>query len=244
MSQENTGQKTFRAGEVMGLYCRVKLQAGAGDTVMLAQAGEEFIGITATAGVNVGDMVNVTMRSAARTYKMTASGVIAVGALFYGAASGKIQATASGLAQGTVLEAAANDGEIIECVLNNGAAVNISGAATNVEPEAGNGSIPMIFSKTGIADATASPTIVTAPYKFRVINWWIVSRDATTTPNVKLINVATDMTAVIAKPATADTIVPGGTIVNAQKDVLVTTALKVNASVVGAFDVYVMAVKV
>ena len=52
------------------------------------------------------------------------------------------------------------------------------------------------------------------------------------------------MTAVIAKPVTADTIVPGGTIVNAQKDVLVTTALKVNASIAGAFDVYVMAVKV
>ena len=243
MSQENTGQKTFRAGEALPVYCRVKLQAGTGDTVMLAVAGEEFIGVTATAAA-VGDMVNVTMRSGARTYKMTAAGVIAVGATFYGAVAGKIQATASGLAQGTVLEAAANDGEIIECVLNNGAGVNISGAATNVEPEAGNGSIQLMFSKTGIADATASPTIVTAPFKFRVINWWIISRDATTTPNIKLVNVATDMTAVIAKPATADTIVPGGTIVNAQKDVLVTTALKVNASVAGAFDVYVVAVKV
>ena len=61
---------------------------------------------------------------------------------------------------------------------------------------------------------------------------------------VTLINVATDMTAVIAKPLTADTIVPGGTIVNAQKDVLAASALKVNGSVAGAFDVYVMAVKV
>lgn len=242
MSQENRGQKTFRAGEALPLYCRVKLQTGTGDTVMLAVAGEEFIGVTATAAA-VGDMVNVTMRSGSRTYKMTAAGVIAVGAIFYGAAGGKIQATASGLAQGTVLEAAAADGEIIECVLNNGAGVNISGAATNIEPEAGNGSLPMVFSKTGITDATASPTIVTAPYKFRVINWWIISRDVNVA-NVKLINVATDMSAVIAKPVTADAIMPGGTIVGNVKDVLSATALKVNASAAAAFDVYVMAVKV
>ena len=242
MSQENSGQKTFRAGENLPVYCRVMLQTGAGDTVMLAQAGEEFIGVTATAA-NVGDMVNVTMRSAARTYKMTAAGVINVGAIFYGAVSGKIQATASGLPQGTVLEAAANDGEIIECVLNNGVAGNINGAATNLEPEAGNGSIPIIFSKSGITDATTSPIIVTAPYKFRVINWWIVSRD-TTAANIKLINNVTDLTAVIAKGVTNDAIVAGGTIVNAQKDVLATVNLKVNASAVAAFDVYVMVVKV
>lgn len=242
MSQENIGQKTFRAGENLPVYARVKLQSGSGDTVMLAQTGEEFIGVTAIAA-NIGDMVNVTMRSAARTYKMTASGVIAVGAVFYGAVNGRIQALASGFPQGTVLEAAANNGEIIECVLNNGAAGSINGAATNIEPEAGNGSIPVIFSKTGITDATTSPIIVTAPYKFRVINWWIVARDATAA-NVKLINNLTDLSAVIAKGTINDAIVAGGTIVNSQKDVLAAVNLKVNANAAAAFDVYVMVVRV
>ncbi len=242
MSQENIGQKTFRAGENLPAYCRVKLQSGSGDTVVLAQTGEEFVGVTAIAA-NGGEMVNVSLRSAARTYKMTAAGAMNAGAVFYGAANGKIKAPASGLPQGIVLEAATSDGEIIECVLNNGVTGNISGAAVNIEPEAGNGSIPIIFSKSGITDATASPSIVTAPYKFRVINWWIVSRD-TVAADIKLVNNVTELSAVIAKGTTNDTIVPGGTIVNAQKDVLTAVNLRVNASVAAAFDVYVMVVKV
>ncbi len=242
MSQENMGQKTFRAGENLPAYGRVKLQSGTGDTVVLAQTGEEFIGVTAIAA-NAGEMVNVSLRSAARTYKMIAAGAINVGAIFYGADSGKIQAGISGLPQGIVLEAAASDGEIIECVLNNGAGGSINGATINIKPEASNGAIPILFSKSGIADATVSPIIVTAPFKFRVVHWWIVSRD-TTAANIKLINNVTDLTAVIVKGATNDSIVAGGTILNAQKDVLAGVNLKVNANVAAAFDVYVMVVRV
>lgn len=243
MSQETVGgNKAFRAGEALGAFVRVKLATGTGDTVVAAGAGEEFIGVTAAAAA-LGEMITVALRTAGRTYKMIAAGAISAGAVIYGAASGKVQAAASGNAQGLALEESTQDGEIIECALNNGAAGEIDGAAIGVEAEGGNGSVPVIFSKTGITDATTSPTIVTAPFKFRIINWWLVSRD-TTAANVKLINKTTDATSVKAKGATNDAIVAGGDIVAAQRDVAAGDALKVNASAAAAFDVFVMAVKV
>jgi len=239
MSQENLGSKSFIAGTDLEACRRVKLSSG---NVVYADAGEEFIGVTARKAVS-GDSVAVNLRSASRTYKMVASGAITAGVAIYGALGGKVSASASGVAQGVALEAATADGDIIECFQNNGVAGAIDGATTAIGDPAANGSVPVIFAKQGITDATTSPVIVTAPYKFRIINWWIVSRD-TTAANVKLVNVSTDASAVKAKGTTNDAIVAGGDIINAQKDVLVTTALKVNASAAAAFDIFVMAIKV
>lgn len=239
MSQENLGSKAFVAGTDLEAYRRVKLSSG---NVVYADAGEEFIGVTARKALS-GEFVAINLRSASRTYKMVANGAITAGVTIYGALGGKVSASASGVAQGTALEAATADGDIIECFQNNGVAGAIDGATTAIGDPTANGSVPVIFAKQGITDATTSPVIVTAPYKFRIINWWIISRD-TTAANVKLVNVSTDASAVKAKGTTNDAIVLGGDIINAQKDVLVTTALKVNASAAAAFDIFVMAIKV
>lgn len=240
MSQENLGIKAFIAGEDLEAYRRVKLSSG---KVVYADAGEEFIGVTAAAALN-NESVSVVLRSASRTYKMTAAGPITQDAAIYGANDGKVDDAASGTAQGTALEAATGDGEIIECLLNNGAAAEINGANTAIADPTDEGAVPVIFAKQGITDASgAGVAIVTAPYKFRIVNWWIVSRD-TTAANIKLNNDGTDASANKAKGTTNDAIVLGGDIIAAQKDVAATKVLKVIASAAAAFDVFVMAVKV
>lgn len=242
MSQENMGLKTFRAGADLEVARRVKLNGSSGDTVVYAGDGEAFIGITGQK-VASGDMVMVSLRTAARTYKVTASGVITVGATIYGDANGKVKAAASGNAIGTILEAAANDGEICEAILDNGTGGTGDGATTAIVADSANGAIPIIFAKQGITDATTSVTIVTAPFKFRIIKWWLISRD-TGAANIKLVNVSTDASAVKAKGTANDAIVIGGDIIAAQKDVAISTALKVNASAAQAFDIFVEAIKV
>ena len=239
MSQENLGSKSFVAGEDLEAYRRVKLSSG---NVVYADAGEEFIGVTSHKALNT-EQVTVNLRSASRTYKMVASSAITAGNTIYGAIDGKVSASASGVAQGVALEAATADGDVIECFQNNGVAGAIDGASTAIGDPAVNGAVPVIFAKQGITDATTSPTIVTAPYKFRIIDWWVIARD-TTAANVKLINVSTDASAVKAKGTTNDAIVRGGDVIAAQKDVASGAALKVNASAAAAFDIFVVAIKV
>lgn len=116
MSQFNIGTKAFTAGEAMEAYRRVKLSTGSGTQVEYADAGDAYIGFTAAAA-NLGEMVSVILKTTGRTFKVTASGVIAVGGNFYGAIDGKVSATVNGPIQGRVLEAAASDGEIVEAIL-------------------------------------------------------------------------------------------------------------------------------
>ncbi len=241
MSQENHGVKTLLTSADLLVYRRLKLDGS--QNYVYANAGEEFVAVSTDNTLN-GQPQGGALRTSARTFKMTASGVIAAGATIYGDINGKISTTVSGNPIGIALEAATADGDIIECFLNNGAAGTLDGASTGIVADGGNGAFPVIFAKQGITDASgAGVTIVTAPYKFRIINWWVVARD-TTAANVKLNNNGTDATANIAKGTVNDTIVPGGTIVAAQKDVLAASPLKAIASVAGAFDVFVMVIKV
>lgn len=238
--QTESGFKTFTAGSALEAFRRVKLDGSL--NVVYAGAGEEFIGITQDK-VASGDPVTVALRSAARTYKAVAAAAVTAGAVIYGAANGKVDDAASGTAQGTALEAATADGDVIEILSNNGAAGSIDGAATAIGDTEVNGAVPIIFGKQAIADATTSVTIVTPAFKVRIIDWWIISRD-TTAANIKLVNVSTDATAVKAKGTTDDAIVRGGDIIEAQRDIAAATALKVNASAAALFDIYVMAIKV
>ena len=116
MSQENLGAKAFVAGEDLEAYRRVKLSSGSGTQVEYADAGEDFIGITA-AKVNQNDFITVNLKTRGRTFKAVADGAITVGADFYGADDGKISATVSGSVQGKVLEAPADDLEVVEALL-------------------------------------------------------------------------------------------------------------------------------
>ena len=241
MSQENHGVKTLLTSADLLVYRRLKLDAS--QNYVYANAGEEFVAVSMDNTLN-GQPQPGALRTSARTFKMTASGAITAGATIYGDVNGKVSSNVSGNAIGTALEAATADGDIIECFLNNGAAGTLDGASTGIVADGGNGAFPVIFAKQGIADASgAGVTVMTAPYKFRIINWWVIARDGNAA-NVKLNNNGTDCSANIAKGTTTDAIVPGGTIVAAQKDVLATSVLKTIASAAGAFDIFVMVIKV
>ncbi len=243
MSQQNEGgKKAFLAGEDLAAYRRVKLSAA--DTVVYADAGEAFIGITQEEKLSA-ESITVALRSASRTYKVTAAEAIAANAVIYGANDGKVQDTVSGSPIGTILEETTADGDIVEALLDNGTGGTVDGSSAAVVADGGNGSLPIVFSKQGITDAnTADVTVLAAaPFKFRIIDWWFISRD-TTEANIKIKNGTTDASAVKAKGTTNDAIVRGGDIIAAQRDVAAGAAVKVNASAVAAFDLFILAIKV
>lgn len=240
MSQECMDIKTFTAGAALEAYRRVKLD-GSGN-VIYAGAGEECIGVT-TDKVASGNMVAVALRSSGRSFKAVAAGAVTAGAVIYGAANGKVDDAASGTAQGTALEAATADGDVIEVLFNNGAAGSINGGGVALQADGDPGSVPIVFHKQGITDATTDVTIATLSFKVRVIDWWIIARDVTAA-NIKLKNNTTDMTAVKAKGTTDDAIVRGGDVIEAQRDVLSGNPIKVNASAAAGFDIFVTAIKV
>lgn len=244
MSQYNEGPKAFVAGEDLEAYRRVKLSSGSGTQVEYADAGENFIGITAAKAAS-GGQVTVIPRSAARTYKVVAAEALSAGATLYGADDGKVQDTSNGTAQGTALEAATADGDVIEALLDNGAASEIDGASVAVEAEGGNGAISALFRNSGITDATTAVNILASvPYKCKIIDWWLISR-STGAANVKLQNGDDeDISADKAKGTANNTIVRGGTIVAAKDELAAGSVLKVLASAAAAFDIFVMVEKI
>lgn len=243
MSQQNEGGiKAFTAGADLEAFRRVKLSSGSGTQVEYAGAGENHIGVTQEKKLS-GEFISVGLKHPGRTFKATASEALSAGASIYGALNGKVKDTAEGSILGKALEEATADGDVIECLFDEQPG-GIDGASTDIEAEGANGHLPVLFKKEGITDANAaSVTIVTAPYKFRIIDWWLISRD-TTAGNIKLVNVSTDATAVKAKGTTNDAIVRGGDVIAAQKDVASGAALKVNASAVAAFDIFVLVIRV
>ena len=227
MSQENLGNKTFRAGTDLEAYRRVKLSAA---TVVYAGAGEEFIGVT-TQKVLQDEMVSVALRASDRTFKVVAADSFALNAVLYGAADGKVSDSVSGTAQGIALEAAGNADEIIEGYLNNGAAGNI-GAASIVNEEANNGVFPIIIRKVCNFDSgPAAIAVATAARKLRILDYHIRSLD-TTAANISVKNAGTLISsAVLAKGTANDAIVRGASIVAAQAEVALGAAITIESSV-------------
>ena len=114
---ENSGYRTFTAGEALAAPRRVKIKSGTTTTppeVMYADAGEQHIGVTQQA-VASGAAVAVRLRTVPGTCEMTAADAFAVGATLYGAADGKVSDTSSGSAIGQAIAAASADGSIVEC---------------------------------------------------------------------------------------------------------------------------------
>jgi len=130
MSQYNSGLKAFTSGEALAARRRVKKSSG---TVVYADAGEEFIGVTEHACAS-GEVVTVKLHNVSGTFKMTASEAFAVNTVLYGAADGKVADTENGSAQFYSLEAATADADIVECLPLNGAsqAIHIGDSTTSV----------------------------------------------------------------------------------------------------------------
>lgn len=112
MSQYNneSGLRTFTSGSTLARYLRVKTPSA----VVVAGATDRDLGVVMTAVNTSGDPANVCLPSAPGTVPMTADGAITAGAQVYGAASGKVSATANQNPIGMALTAASTDGDIIE----------------------------------------------------------------------------------------------------------------------------------
>ena len=117
MSQFNIGSKAFVAGEDLEAYRRVKLSASSGSQVEYADAGEDFIGITAAKAAQ-GEHVTVDLKTRGRTFKLVALDAISAGGDFYGADDGKISSAVNGSVQGKVLEESTGDLEVVEALVS------------------------------------------------------------------------------------------------------------------------------
>jgi len=110
------GPKTFKAGEDLEAFRRVKVESGTTTTppeVVYADAGEAFIGITREA-VDDGDYVSVDLFAKEGTFFAEAADSFSVQATLYGAADGKVSDSSNGTGFLIALEAATAAGDIVE----------------------------------------------------------------------------------------------------------------------------------
>lgn len=122
MSQQNeSGYMTFTSAGTIAKHARVIL--GSGGTVTEAGLAEKEIGTATEEVVTSGDRVTVKLRSAPGTHRMIAKEAMAIGALVYTEAGGKVQDTAEATSfmVGHVVDTVAPtaDGDIVEVLYNN-----------------------------------------------------------------------------------------------------------------------------
>lgn len=106
---------SYKANAALEVGRRVKLNGSTTNEVVVALAGEQFIGYTVNAAA-AGGTVAVRFRNAPGTVVAEASGAITAGALVYGDGVGKITATVKGGPIGRAVQAAGADGAEIEIV--------------------------------------------------------------------------------------------------------------------------------
>lgn len=114
----NDGIATFTANGALSAKVRVKLTAASATVppqVEVAGAAEQHIGITEYAAAT-GTPVAVKLRTAPGIHEGIASEVLAVGAVLYAAAAGKVKDTSDGTAIGIAVDAATADGDIIRFI--------------------------------------------------------------------------------------------------------------------------------
>lgn len=129
------GDLTFKATLAIAQHLRVKITSGTTTSppeVELAGVGDVWTGTTLGATLVVNKSILVRPRNFVGTVEMMASGAISKGVHIYGAASGKISATANGDPIGVSIEAASADEAIIEILPypNAGKSMGLSGLTT------------------------------------------------------------------------------------------------------------------
>lgn len=148
----DTNTKAFTAGAAIGQYLRVVLSSG---KLAVAGVSQECLGTIEDASFADLDVRSVRLRSASGTRKMVASGAISAGAAVYAAAGGKIAATGT-VFEGEALEAASNDGDIIEVMVYN---------TSTITPSA-----QVLRSRVTTANVNAGATLLpaVAGFKYRI----------------------------------------------------------------------------
>lgn len=111
-----TATRTFTAGAAIGDFILVKLSSG---KLAVAGLGDEFLGAIQAKSFADGDIRSVRLKNAQGTQKMVASGAIALGAVVYGRAAGKIDdnSSTSAVRVGIALEAATAANDIVEVLV-------------------------------------------------------------------------------------------------------------------------------
>lgn len=122
MNGENeTGVRSFTAGEALLAYRRVKLVSG---LAYYADGMDKSIGITTAAQPTSGEQVSVKLNNFPGTRQMTAAAAITSGAPVYGAADGEVNDawSADAFLEGIALEAADGEGSVFEVLPQKGGA--------------------------------------------------------------------------------------------------------------------------
>lgn len=124
MAQECESPKAFLATEILAAFRRVKLTAASGDHVEYADQSDSssYLGVTIGPAPAAEDQVGIALKGVMKTFKVTAADSFAVGAVLYAADHGMVSDSASGNAIGTALEAATALNDVVEAILDGGAA--------------------------------------------------------------------------------------------------------------------------
>lgn len=218
MANQRKSPITLIAGEALAAFRRVKMHTTAGQVVYADAAdGDNWFAVTLDSA-DSGDGVALQLRDSIESMVITAAGAITKGAALYPADDGKCDDAITDAPFGTALTATAGNAEFVE-------ALPFAGA--------------QMFLLSVSATASGNTAIPKPSVPLLICDWWIISR-TTGAANAKLVNGSTDASAVVAKGATNDAIVRGGTLVAAQDEVAAATALNANLSAAEATDFFVL----
>jgi hypothetical protein len=113
MQTITSNHATFLTSEAVPIFRRVKI-AGATRKISLADAEEAIVGVTISdTAAAADDASTVRFKGDPGTFEIEAAGVIAAGAVVYGAADGKVDDSGT-TAIGVALTASAAAGETVE----------------------------------------------------------------------------------------------------------------------------------
>ena len=201
------GPLTFTAGEDLAPFRRVKLENGSTTTpgeVIYADAGEDFIGITAD-GADDGDLVTVLPVCREGSVLVEAADSFSYEADLYGAADGKISDSSNGTAYFKALEAATAAGDIVEVMVHPGvsttaATVSISDSGTFTSTATVEAALQEIYQHILTAQGFV-PMPLTAWFEGDGTNT-VAALGPSTTPTLDLANGDTDSALTISWVAT------------------------------------------
>jgi hypothetical protein len=92
-----TGHRAFlTAGAALGKYTRVKLSGSTPNTIALATATDQEIGVVTRQTFSTDTQADVLLTTNPGTVPMVASGAVTVNATVYSDASGKVSSTGAG----------------------------------------------------------------------------------------------------------------------------------------------------
>lgn len=159
MAMNESGLRTFTAGETLAICRRVKLDAS--QNVVYADADDLGIGTTEQAASS-GEAISIRLWNSPGTRKLTCSEAVAAGADLYGADDGKVTDTVASdrniIAE--ALQSGSGNGAIIETILRGGSA----GSPTDSLVTEALSDLSDVSGKTGTGSTVVmdvSPTIVT-----------------------------------------------------------------------------------